>query len=480
MKDLTPQRLPADILLNILDNLLIVDLTYTNSKTLLSLALTCRFFQQVIELWLTPLKFSQIQIREGIPLQQLSLTNFTPGLSDLCKRLGWICFKCNNRAKNRFYLEFFSNAQVCDTCELECFPKISSRHLEAFKMYKRFIPKERWDSLPAEGLNIPEPDGGWPSEWEPLLYLYRPEDVLALIEAEGKPVREEKINKIHFHLVERATATLEAMGLFEFALVEGYLVQEQPYSLGTIARHEKKFLSQNGRALLYYIGVNLRWEGIIPSWPYEYTEPPSLEEPFPDRVRLQLNYDEILFHEFRYQFDVNRKEEEEEEEESKMYTETMGYWATRALWGFRPWAPQNIPVPVGVAAWAERYYKKDEIRSLPPSWRHPSTKADYFELCSCLRSAFKHHPEILKKPHVWKLKAASAREWLRLIVNADKSRRVRKLVPREVRLCFHPKSDTTRLSDVSPRGYRFPWYRVQGFHWRDIIVRVGDPEPLWW
>ena len=121
------QNLPYDVLADILS--FVADTgfhSYTASKTILSLGLTCHRMATVIKTWTPRVEKALAAVAGNSPLPSPYADN-SATLADTCKRLGWICARCNNRAQIFPWVEPFSNLQLCQQCDITEYPKISLR-----------------------------------------------------------------------------------------------------------------------------------------------------------------------------------------------------------------------------------------------------------------------------------------------------------------------------------------------------------------
>ena len=95
---------PNDIIIAVLDNLLVCDPYYSTSRAIFSIACACRRTKDVVNSWCnyttTP---SKMRHRDGSPLAWpqyiIEVGDRVVSIADVCKRLGWVCALCNNRAK---------------------------------------------------------------------------------------------------------------------------------------------------------------------------------------------------------------------------------------------------------------------------------------------------------------------------------------------------------------------------------------------
>jgi hypothetical protein len=413
---------PNDIIVAILNNLLIYDPHYSTAKAIFSMSCASRTFNDIVNVWCNS-KVTLAAIAKEHPnferwcnykntLSWLKGPNACPPewpdvvaqtgqvtVSDLCKRLGWICALCNNRAKKDPWVEPFTDLQLCMACDNHKYPKISVPYLGKIFASLSFRVRESisfgiWlnnrniqDLLaasPSRSFTTPHHHEDWDGEADSSMMLRK--DVMDFFSASGDEyigvdradpiVGEEHSRNGELYLAE----LMEAMGIFEHVTEEEICYSE---ILHTVFRESPKFRDWNEAYIPHSIRVLLCYGNLETGnfdWGCMPTPPPGFGD----------DWDRLLFEEFRYQFDPYLQKVDSNLE-SEIYTECIKIWTRKNLRQERPWSPEFFPLP-------------------PPASRIPEqmdfpSKYDFetYNLrCASLRAAFKRFPDALMDPSLWR------------------------------------------------------------------------------
>lgn len=380
---------PNDIIISVLDNLLVCDPYYSNSRAIFSIACACRRTKDLVNSWCNyTTTLSRMRHPDGTPLTWPKyITERSDGvvsITDVCKRLGWVCALCNNRAKRYPWVEPFTNLQLCMLCDTLHFPKCSLQCLvENFsplehigrRVFYSLIDKENIKTLRSLDSRHVCSSEGCSNCSNMASQLFRRDDIVNFIEGKDFKYSERPspIHGVNCEIGEHYLRELmEAMGLFGNHMS----CREM---LGAVIRtscnhrdHKSTYIPHSMRVLLSY--VELTWTDdcccCMPN----------------DMIWFDDDWDEILFKEFRYQFDSTLKDEEK----SDLYQECTRIWKRNGVWEQRPWSPENFPLPPPAPRWPPR----SEFDSKFDRKRYRLT-------CSSLRFAFKLLPDVIKEPSLW-------------------------------------------------------------------------------
>jgi hypothetical protein len=385
--------LPLDILLHILDflaNDFHLAPSYTTSKAIFGLASSCQRLSDVVEFWILRNRKREITLPGGtrFPLNIQEPTT----LADMCKPLAWICAKCNNRATLRPSprIEPFTNLQLCQACDTFLFPKIS------LKSVRQLYILRKDDGPTSGGWNIP-----CTSLVTRTIFAWVPEEKETLFRWQdiAKLAKERKWI-LHGDFI-YANPYLGLYGLSELhrSTTNG---SSFPYIIGDPAVVRTDYPRFETYRLFHDNVVLLSHVGFVQNRAGEYQLP-------------EKNWDELLFHHFRFHFDPAWKKETHEEGH-KTYTSCLANWVHGDNFATRPWAPKWFPTMPDLEF--PDLKEENGTARTDREWRNLEL---YRRHCSKLRAGCKIYPNILSDPSMWttRKRQMTKSTWLRAAAMAN-------------------------------------------------------------
>jgi hypothetical protein len=347
------EAFPAEIYPEILKYMDQLDYTTKTSKGILSMALSSRIHFALTSQWADKTVSKDIQLLSE--LEELGeIPRSDPprtGLSILCKRLGGICALCNLRQGEKN--ELFTDLQLCHSCDLLYFPKISRRRME--NSFAHVLPRVlEYQGTPLRYITLRTPKCDC--------------DELRLYSSRVKVYRWQDIQNLINDGMERRTWD--------------YLGKTDPEEYGLFG-YRRGFQGKSKKQVIWERACR-RWDPKMCGHKIQFVRP---------HVR-----DMILLNEFRWHFDpLWEPRGTTQESDLQAYIKIAGHWMTsNKAWESRPWAIQNFPPAtrgVGRASEASDEERKKSLRKLE----------EYKVLAEKIRGLCKVFPNILRDPFEWKL-----------------------------------------------------------------------------
>jgi hypothetical protein len=381
-------KLPADMVFMILDCLLDCDPSHETSKALLALSLTCRQLSYLINAWSTfPTTSANVRLPDGTLLPAPYFNNAQKlQLVDICKRLGWICATCNHRARMYPWIEPFTNLQICMGCDAYRFPKVSLWHIKEFY----HCVGEDWAELGNLESRALFRSSISDSTSRHKGLIFRRQDFNGLV-AKGKFVRVSNPSQPKVAI----RVLLEANGLFELGepimSATSSIIDNLSSAMLLVwpNRNDGERIRHRVLVLLCYLGLKF-YPGCRTSASFGF--------PFDN------NWDEILFDQFRFQFEPHWRLDSIERKHD-YYTSCAAERIGNGMWEHRPWSPDHFPLSPS--------WKLDGNTSpswmvrpiLDPSWPNflgvDNDRKLYGDLVSRLCSGLQLFRDCLKVPSLW-------------------------------------------------------------------------------
>ena len=343
--------LPAEIFLMILQYVRENNKPLQEAMAILRLAMTCRGFWNVIELWAEPQARQDLETLSSL----CSEDSLSPpsAVSVLCRRLAHICIFCSNRAHSTTG-EVFTKLPMCRACEARKVPKISDVNLERLYM----VHGESEDLL----MTLETRDN---FEYR----LYRWSDIQPMV-ANGYL---KKIENTFYNRRKRARKPPIPFNPEEYAEFDWHwwFHEERAYS-GPL------FLDKTVET---WIGP-LRWSDTLNCWsdaPVDRYSPIVIEV--------------ALFNEFHYRFDYSWEPKRIHQERIAEYASVARHW-TKRHWPQRPWRLSAISTTPRCSVsnpYAQQVHKDMDQEAY----------SEHQKQCILRRALIKAYPAILLNPEIW-------------------------------------------------------------------------------
>ena len=335
--------LPTEIFLDVLYYLRKDCESPYGATAILSLAMTCRGFRNIIESWATSETRQDFQTLRKL----CSKDNSSPPspLSILCRRLGNVCMFCSNRARRPSAGELFTHLPLCRACEARKVPKISNINLDRLYIFSGYL--EDFLKTIESRENLDHRLYQW-SDIEPMV-------VNGYLKKKGKPCKPAHYHRdIPFNPEEYAEFGFEQLNTEEH---DWFLVNWD---------YPKYFLDE----------IMQTWN--IP--PFDKYSPILIEV--------------TLFTEFHYRFNYSWEPKRTHQERVAEYASVARHWTERDMWDQRPWRISAFPKTprCSISNPCARQCQKDMDQD---------AFSKHQRQCKLRRALIRSYPAILSNPDVW-------------------------------------------------------------------------------